>query len=110
MTASARKKGEEAGSLALARAERAEPGWAARARVFLILWTSSRYRHNAEPWTGEMFRTWAEAKGLTPPPDARSYGPVVREGIREGRITRVGFAPTVSSHGSPRATYRSVPA
>ena len=104
MTASARKKGEEAGNLALARAERAEPEWSDSFMTLLRLYARKMEKMGLT-FTGEDFRLWAYKKGLSVPPDARCTGPLFSKAIRDGVITPNGFAPTVSSNGSPKRTY-----
>lgn len=101
-TKAARQRGEEAGNRAVARTERDVPDWSEQA-LHYARWYA---RICKTSWTGEHFRLWAESKGLPLPKDARSYGPIIAKSIRDGVIERVGFAPTVSSRGSARATYR----
>jgi hypothetical protein len=102
MTASARKKGGEAGNLALARAERAEPEWS-DAVLHMLRWYG---KIHDKPFTAEDFLQWALARGLPEPTDRRATGPLIAKAIRDGLIVKVGYAPTVSSRGSARATYR----
>ena len=100
---SAKERGIEAGQRAVDRTEReGDPNWAENATHYLR-WFD---RHQPGHWTAEQFRSWAESKGLGKPADARSYGPIIAKAIRDGLIVKVGYAPTVSSNGSVRATYR----
>lgn len=103
----ARSQGQEAGQRALDRAERACPGWAEKAYGYLGLFASRMSRAPyLQPWTTEEFRNWAHSNGLPLPTDNRAIGGVIAKAIREELIAPCGFAPTVSSHGSPRRTYR----
>lgn len=113
---SAKEGGIEAGQRAVDRTEREVPDWSEQALHYLRRFAAmcARYRKvpgmkNAfgiQPFTGEEFRFWAEVRGLPPPADARSYGPIIAKAIRDGLIVKVGYASTVSSNGSVRATYR----
>lgn len=62
-----------------------------------------------KPWTVEEARIWIG--DLVPPPkDARAWGAVAAQAVRYNRIRAVGYAPAVSSHGSPKRTYVGVSA
>lgn len=101
-TRAARSKGEEMGQKALGRAERADPEFSARFMALLRMFAiQRRYR----PWTAETFRLWANDRGLSQAGDARAAGPLIKKAVRDGIIKQHGFAPTVSSRGSVRATY-----
>jgi hypothetical protein len=110
-TQQARQIGEAEGNKAVARAERANEGWADDAATMLRFWLRlprTRLRAaNGLGFTGEEFRTWAVSHNLAVPPDNRAFGPVIAKAIRDGVIVGVGYAPTVSSRGSARRTYRA---
>jgi hypothetical protein len=106
-TKAARQRGEEAGNRAVARTEHELPDWSDQVMSYIRLYARVMWRRaNHYPWTAEEFRNWAEGKGLPPPADARSYGPLIAKAIRDNIIYKWGYAPTISSNGSVRAAYR----
>lgn len=101
-TRAARSKGEEMGQKALAKTERADPEFSARFMALIRLYAIQR---GYKPWTAEDMRVWAYDRGLSQAGDARAAGPLIKKAVRDGIIKQHGFAPTVSSRGSVRATY-----
>ncbi|MBS4019920.1 MAG: hypothetical protein KGZ68_16995 [Dechloromonas sp.] len=58
----------------------------------------------ATPFTIEEAREWIG--DLVPPPkDERAWGAVAAMAVRHNHIKAVGYAPALSSHGSPKRTY-----
>jgi hypothetical protein len=117
-TKQARLKGEEAGSRCVASTERDVPDWGEQAlhylRWFFKIKGTPRakkyqfgiFKGNWCVYTAEEIRKWSYDKGLPPAKDDRAFGPVIAKAIRDGLIVKAGYAPTVSSNGSVRATYR----
>lgn len=56
----------------------------------------------------EEARAMAEADGLAPPPDKRSWGKIPRILTRDKTIERAGYAPANSSNRSPKVLWRSL--
>lgn len=81
-------------------AERVEPGWADGAFAALCDFV----RDNAAPFTIEEMRARVL---VASPTDERAWGGVVMRASRAGVIVRAGFAPAVSSHGSPKPLWRA---
>lgn len=98
----ARAKGEQMGQKALDRAHKADPEWGDAVLALLKRYALNR---GYKPWTSESFLTWALDRGLNEPTDRRAIGPLIKKAVRDGLIVNVGYAPTISSHGSVRATY-----
>ncbi len=98
----ARTLGESAGNAALAKANRRDPEFSAR---FMALLRQFAIQRRYRPWTAETFRLWAYDRGLPQDCDARACGPLIKKAVRDGLIVNAGYAPTVSSRGSVRATY-----
>ena len=98
----ARTLGESAGNAALAKANRRDPEFSAR---FMALLRQFAIQRRYRPWTAETFRLWAYDRGLSQDCDARACGPLIKKAVRDGLIVNAGYAPTVSSRGSVRATY-----
>ncbi|MGG2103801.1 hypothetical protein [Stenotrophomonas sp. NRRL B-14846] len=71
----------------------------------LDCWSRSPARH-AEPFLIEEARRWAEANGLPPPPDARSWGAVTKRASIKKRIEKAGAAPAASSNCSLKPLWR----
>jgi hypothetical protein len=94
----ARKHGHEAARAAAERASRIEPAWK-RAAIEAV-------RMHAQ--THERFT--AERVGMVVPASAdhRASGHIMRAAAREGICVADGFAPTVSSRGSPKVLWRSL--
>ncbi len=63
------------------------------------------YAAKHETFLAEDCREFAEADGLTCPPDSRAWGGVMRRALREGIIVRAGYAPACSSNGSPKCLW-----
>lgn len=88
-------------------AERVEPGWKDFAlgvlRLFAML-------HPEATFMIEDVRAYAEARGLSPPPDPRAWGAVALQAKRDGLITRAGFSSTTRgpAHTHPRNVWRLV--
>lgn len=62
-------------------------------------------RHQgAHAFTTEQVRLWAGDR-CPPPPDLRAWGAATSYARRRGWIAAAGYAPTASSHGSPRPAY-----
>lgn len=100
-TKTARQLGEGSDNACLSKAERIDPEWSDSV-LHMLRWFG-KIRVGA--WTCEDFREWAHARGLERPHDNRAIGALIAKAIRIGIIKPTGFAPTVSSHGSPRRTY-----
>lgn len=85
-------------------AEDVQPGWQGAAMVGAMAAIHRQTGH----FTMEHIRTVATwCFGLPQPPELRAWGSVTVRLIREGIIEKTGqFAPAVSSHGSPKPTYR----
>ena len=94
----ARAQGYEAGDAAASRAERLDPGW----RSLALEAVREYARQHLE------FK--AEEVGMVIPPDAdpRSSGSIMRQAERQGICKAIGFAPTISSRGSPKVFWRSL--
>lgn len=85
-----------------ARANRAESEWTGQALGMLTAYASQVGR----PFLVEEARPWAEARGLPPPPDARSWGAVTRSAIRKNRIRDSGeMARSASSNNSKKTLW-----
>lgn len=100
----ARSQGQEAGQRALDRANRCDPEFSDTFMTLLRLYARLMKREGVV-FTAEDFRLWAYGRGLPMAGDARAIGPLIRKAVNDGIIQRWGFAPTVSSRGSVRATY-----
>jgi len=83
-------------------ANRVESEWTGQALGMLTAFA----RQAGGPFLIEQARAWAEAQGLPPPPDARSWGAVARRAAAKKRIEKVGFAPAASSNCSPKVQWR----
>ncbi len=64
--------------------------------------------HPGEFCTAEIIRGYAETRGLDEPPDRRAWGHVFIVAARQGLIVKAGYAPTVSSNGSPKVLWQMV--
>lgn len=93
----ATKRGHAGAEIAAARAEASRPGWesAALEQVRAFAKTHTTFT--------------AEEIGLAIPSDAdpRAAGHVMRRARVQGWIEPNGYAPTVSSHGSPKVLWKS---
>ncbi len=98
--------GREGMERASGHAERSSPEWNRAADASLMRYLLAV--HGAS-FTGEEFRIWAYAHDeLTPPPDERAFGHVIRRASIAQRIVRVGSAASRSSHGSHMPLWREV--
>jgi hypothetical protein len=93
-----RQRGHDASRAAGARAEKIDPDWR-RASIAMV-----------EEHCRTHERFVAEAVGIEVPPgaDPRCVGHVMRDAARIGICVADGFAPTVSSRGSPKVSWRSL--
>lgn len=64
--------------------------------------------HLGENHLAEEIRAFAEGNGVARLKDARAWGPTLKKAEKHGIIKRVGFAPTVSSNGSPKVLWEMV--
>ena len=62
--------------------------------------------HKGEDHVGEEIRAYGESHGAASVEDPRAWGPVLKKAERHGVIEAVGYAPTVSSNGSPKVLWR----
>jgi len=84
-------------------ANRVESEWTGQALGLLIAFAKQIGR----PFLIEEARTYAEANGLLPPPDARSWGAVTRRAAAKKRIEKTGGAgAAASSHCSLKPLWR----
>ena len=85
---------------AAARTERAVDGW-----VDLAVGKLREFAEAANSsFTIEQARSSFESS-IPAPKDLRAFGAVTRKACALGIITRVGYAPTVTSNGSPKPLY-----
>lgn len=93
----ATRRGHAGAEIAAARAEASRPGWESAALEQVRAFAKRR----------ERFTT--EEIGLTIPAsaDPRASGNIMRLARVQGWIEADGYAPTVSSHGSPKVRWRS---
>ena len=97
----ARQRADTGIRSSLEHAERVIPSWADTAFALLTRFAAT----SADPFTIETFRWWAVMRGLPYPPDNRAFGGVTQRALRAGVMVRIGYAPTASSNGSPKALY-----
>ncbi len=64
--------------------------------------------HVGEDHLAEEIRAAAEANGVARLDDARAWGQIMKMAEKRGVIKRVGYAPTASSNGSPKALWRMI--
>lgn len=100
----ARARGLSAADTSLAKATRITPEWSDTFMTLLRLYARKMEKMGLS-FTGEDFRLWAYKRGLPVPHDARCTGRLFSIAMEEGIIRHWGFAPTVSSNGSPRRAY-----
>lgn len=84
-------------------ADRVESGWRFQAMTLVALYA----RQIGRPFVIEEARAFAEANGLPFPPDGRAWGSATRLAAAKKRIRKVGYAPTASSHGSPKVQWEA---
>src|SRR5438874_12712687 len=65
-------------------------------------------KHIGEDHLAEEIRAYADRKGVARLTDALAWGPVFKKAERLGVITQAGYAPTVSSNGSPKVLWKMV--
>lgn len=94
----ARARGHSAAQAASSRAARLDPGWRADALAAVERHCRTHARFMAEH----------VAMVVPAGADPRSKGHIVREAARLGFCVADGFAPTVSSRGSPKVEWRSL--
>ena len=76
-----------------------------------MFWSESAYGHLMDycrlqqAFLTEEAREFAESRGLTPPPDSRAWGAVIRRAAKNGLIQRVGYKPAKSSNLSPKCLW-----
>lgn len=85
-------------------AEEVQPGWQEMAYGWLEWWVDSVAAYPS--FTMEEFRTHPSIIEMDQPAELRAYGALTQRAIRHGLIEKVGYAPAVSSNGSPKALYR----
>lgn len=90
------------GELGAARAaNRAGEGWKIAALAAVEAYCIA---HPGETFMAEQIREWATH--VPPPPDGRAWGHVMQAARRYGIIEAAGYAPAVSSNGSPKVLWR----
>jgi len=87
-----------------ANAEESE--WTGQALGFLTMYAG---QHKGAGFLIEEARTWAEARGLPEPPDARAWGAVTKRAQAKGRIEKAGSACAASSNMALKTTWRAGP-
>lgn len=100
----ARQIGHEAAELAADHAERIDPGWKDDAFKAVCAFAA---RQGGEPFLAEDARAFAVAIGVCAPVEPRAWGNIITRAKREGFITPAGYAPAVSSRGSPKVLWRA---
>lgn len=67
-------------------------------------------RHAGEKHVVEVIRWFAVREcGIQAPPNAKVWGGVIRLAAKLGVVSKSGFAPTVSSNGSPKVLWYMIP-
>lgn len=105
----ARRQADAGASRAVAHAERVQADWQARATQMVARFAGAKAAYNHpdhEPWLAEEARAYAEREGVPPPPDGRAWGAVMQACRRAGLIVPCGYAPAVSSNGSPKTMWK----
>lgn len=84
-------------------ANRVESEWTGQAIGLLTVFA----KQAEKPFLIEEARIWAEANGLPPPPDARSWGAVTTRARAKRRIEKTGeYRKAASSNSSPKNLWR----
>lgn len=65
-------------------------------------------RHVGKNCLAEDIRKDASRRGVPSFRDDRSWGPIFKEAEHLGAIKKIGYAPTVSSNGSPKVLWRMI--
>lgn len=89
----ARAMGEEGAARSLAKAERADPEFGAKAEKAIL-----DHLRVVGQASGEVLTDVAMAHGARPH-DARSFGPVFARLLRANRVFVIGYAPRLKGHG-----------
>jgi hypothetical protein len=97
----AHERGTQGLMRAAARTERATIGWVDMAVGKLRTFAEA----SNDSFTMEQARASFESS-IPAPKDLRSFGAVTRKARALGIIHQVGYAPTVTSNGSPKPKYR----
>lgn len=98
----ARERGREGSRRAGERADRKVDGWTERAASALrefSIWSSS------EPFLVEEV-AYHMGYRVGVPPDGRAWGAATRLASQRGWIRKVGYAPAISSNGSPKCLWQ----
>lgn len=90
----ARAMGEEGAKRSLAKAERSDPEFSAKAEKAIL-----DHLRVVGQCSGEVLTDVAMAHGARPH-DARSFGPIYSSLLRRKLIQVVGYAPRLKGHGS----------
>lgn len=85
-------------------ANRVESEWTGQAIGLLVAFAKDCGR----PFLVEEARAYAEAKGLPQPPDARSWGAVIRRAAAKRRVRKVGYGAAASSNCSPKIKWEYI--
>lgn len=89
---------------AVDHANREESEWSGQALGLLIAFAKER----GGAFLVEEARAYAEAHGLPHPPDARSWGAVIRRAAAKRRVRKVGFGAAASSNCSPKVKWEFI--
>lgn len=66
-------------------------------------------QHQGEDHVAEEIRAYAQGLGgVQAPPDGRVWGIVLKRAEKNGVISANGYAPTVSSNGSPKVLWHMI--
>jgi hypothetical protein len=101
----ARERGHGAAESAADHSDRIDAAWSAKAEQMLVAFSIDCRRD----FTIEEARKYAHERGLAEPVEPRAWGAVAQRVKRAGGVEAVGFAPTLSSNGSPKVLWRRVP-
>jgi hypothetical protein len=94
--------GHQMAKLSSDRADRELGDWSDKALNLFLEFANS----TSDPFLVEQARAYAEDNGLTPPPDARAWGHIVRSARRSEKIVSCGFALAKSSNHSPKVLWK----
>lgn len=89
---------------AIDHALRVEPTWADNAWNLLLDYAKKRHHFQAES-----IRAYARLHNFPEPPDARAWGVIIREGVKQGILQPTHYAPTIekASHCRPMMVWKS---